>query len=392
MAYKKKSKGFMTKEEKTNLINQYQEQIDSHLLSIVDQVSEYFVEDNEKGIPIWESDVFASSYHNPETGTQYNFENSIILWAASQSNGYSDSRFITSKQGFDAGLTMEKGTKGHFIVQRFGMPMFPLMKRDENGEIIKDPKTDKPIPERDEKGKIKYMYKRVSKLVKVFNVEQFKGELPARWNKNNGQHIELENEKELKLFKKALEDSSSVKILRHGLGENYYVPARDIIKLSNENLFKNTLNEISVMAHEMAHSTGHKDRLNRESLYRYSEHKSFRGFEELVANFSARALTDKYGLSKNEFNQAYQDNHDAYDASWMGHVLKKEPMLIFEATKQAELAYRMVNKNLEVELKKVPELKDLYFPDKKEKSEVENFLDNKIKEENKPKRKVKNNY
>lgn len=389
MAYKKKSKGFMTKEEKNNLIDKYQKQIDEHLLSIVNKVSDYFVEENEKGIPIWESDVFDSSYHNPETGTQYNFENSIILWAASKFNNYKDTRFVTAKQGFDAGLSMEKGTTGHFIVQRFGMPMFPLIKRDDNGEIITDPKTNKPVPERDENGKIKYMYKRVSKLVKVFNVEQFTGELPARWNKKQGQHIELENESELNLFKKALENSSEVKIKRHQLGDNYYSPAQDLITLSEEMLFKNTLNEISVMAHEMSHSTGHKDRLNRESLYRYGEDKSFRGFEELVANFSARAITDKYGLSKNEFNEAYQKNHDAYDAGWMKHVLNKEPILIFEATKQAELAYRMVNKNLETELKKIPELKDLYFPDKKEKLEVEEFLNNKEKKENKPKRKYK---
>ena len=46
----------------------------------------------------------------------------------------------------------------------------------------------------------------------------------------------------------------------------------------------------------------------------------------MVANFSARALTDKYGLSNNEFKTAYDNNHDAYDAGWMQHVLKDNPM------------------------------------------------------------------
>ena len=133
------------------------------------------------------------------------FENTLLLWLAAKENEYKDSRFVTAKQAFDAGMSMEKGTKGHQIVQRFGMPMFPLFKKDDNGEIIKDPKTNKPIPERDEDGKVKYIYQRVSKLVTVFNVEQLKGDIPKRWNKSNVK-LELENEELLgvEILKEAL--------------------------------------------------------------------------------------------------------------------------------------------------------------------------------------------
>lgn len=368
------AKKFMTKEEKQNLVESYQKKIDEHFLSIVDKVADYFIVESDKNIPIWESDVFQNSFYNPESGTQYNFENTLLLWLACKDNGYQEQRFVTAKQAFDAGMSMEKGTKGHQIVQRFGMPMFPLFKRDENGEVIKDPKTNKPIPDRDEDGKIKYVYQRVSKLVTVFNLEQLKGDIPKRWNKTNVK-LELENEEELQLFKKALEESSVVKINRRATGDNFYSPTKDEITLSNSDLFKNTLNEISVMAHEMSHATGHEDRLNRESLYKYSLHKSYRGFEELVANFSARALTEKYGLSNNEFKSAYEKNHDAYDAGWMRHVLQENPMKIFEATQMAESAFRMINNPLVEKLKQEPKLKDIYFPDK-ESEEIKEYLKN----------------
>jgi antirestriction protein ArdC len=364
----------MTKEEKQNLVDSYQKKIDEHFLSIVDKVADYFIIESDKNIPVWESDVFKNSFYNPESGTQYNFENTLLLWLACKENKYQEQRFVTAKQAFDSGMSMEKGTKGHQIVQRFGMPMFPLFKRDESGEIIKDSKTNKPIPDRDEDGKVKYVYQRVSKLVTVFNLEQLKGDIPKRWNKTNVK-LNLENETELQLFKKSLEESSAVKINRIATGDNFYSPSKDEITLSNSKLFKNTLNEISVMAHEMSHATGHQDRLNRESLYKYNSHKSYRGFEELVANFSARALTEKYGLSNNEFKSAYEKNHDAYDAGWMQHVLKENPMKIFEATQMAESAFRMINNPLVEKLKQEPMLKDIYFPDK-ESTEIKEYLKN----------------
>ena len=368
------AKKFMTKEEKQNLVDSYQKKIDEHFLSIVDKVADYFIVESDKNIPVWESDVFKNSFYNPESGTQYNFENTLLLWLACKENKYQEQRFVTAKQAFDSGMSMEKGTKGHQIVQRFGMPMFPLFKRDESGEIIKDSKTNKPIPDRDEDGKVKYVYQRVSKLVTVFNLEQLKGDIPKRWNKTNVK-LNLENETELQLFKKSLEESSAVKINRIATGDNFYSPSKDEITLSNSKLFKNTLNEISVMAHEMSHATGHQDRLNRESLYKYNSHKSYRGFEELVANFSARALTEKYGLSNNEFKSAYEKNHDAYDAGWMQHVLKENPMKIFEATQMAESAFRMINNPLVEKLKQEPMLKDIYFPDK-ESTEIKEYLKN----------------
>lgn len=383
MAYKKKK--FLTKEDKLNLIDKYKEQIDAHLLTVVDGVVDYFVEDSKKEIPIWEDEIFENNYRNPETGTVYNFENSILLGLANKNYENEDTRFITAKQGFDNGLSMEKGTKGTYIIQRFGMPMFPMQKRDESNKPMLDDK-GKPIFERDENNKVKYMYQRVEKLVKVFNIQQFTGEIPEKWNKVNEKVI-LENEEELQEFKKELEKTSFCPITRINQDKNFYSPSRDIIQLTESNLFNNTLSEISVMAHEMSHSTGHKDRLDRGSLYRYAETVVFRGFEELVANLSARTLTDKYGLSDNNYSETYNNNHDSYDASWMSSVLRAEPLLVFEAAKQAELACRFIIKPLEVNLKNNPLLNAIYFGE--DNKDTLNILFQKQKQQDKKDKKDK---
>ena len=81
----------------------------------------------------------------------------------------------------------------------------------------------------------------VAKRLKVknfeLNVEQLKGDIPKRWNKSNVK-LELENEEELQLFKKALEASSEVKINRVASSSNYYSTQKDEITLSNSDLFK----------------------------------------------------------------------------------------------------------------------------------------------------------
>ena len=355
MAYKKSSKKF-SKEDKKNLINEYQEQINSYFLGLADHVSDKLISDLEKGIPPWESPVMDTHYHNPESGANYNFENSILLWAATEGKNYSSNKFVTAKQGFDAGLSMEKGTTGYKIVQRFGMPLGTMYETDTNGNYKKD-ENGKLIPQRDENGDIKKLYKRAAKLVTVFNIDQFKGEIPKRWLKDEKKPT-LDNNEEMILFRNALEASSECPILRHKSSKNYYLPPLDHIKLSNSDLFKSTLQEISTMAHEMAHATGHESRLNRETVYTYAKSDCNRGYEELVANFASRGLTEKYRLPEKEVKASYLNNHDSYDMGWMIPVIKEDIKLVFDAAQDANRAFKRVDNKFQEELKKEPKLKE----------------------------------
>lgn len=354
MAYIK-GKSFTT-EEKNDLIKKYQEEVDDFTFKSASKIIDLISGNGE--IPVWESPVFNTFFMNPASGTHFNLENSLLLYLAKKEFGYKDSLFITAKQGFDNGLSMEKGTTGHYIIQRFGMKMFPLSEIDSSGKPIKD-SNGKNILKRNADGEIQYFYKRCAKLVKIFNIEQFKGQIPEKWLKyTNREQQTLENQEHLNNIKSVVIKSLPLKLERHSLGSNYYQPFTDKITLSEEYMFKNTLSELSTLFHEWSHATGHKERLNRESLYRYSEDKSFRGYEELVANFSARRLCNYYQLNNNELSEQFENNHDSYDAGWAFSAAKKSPELIFKAAADADRAFNLVKKTIEPNLKNENSLKD----------------------------------
>lgn len=338
---------------KKEMLEIYKKKVNEHLLSVASKVIDAVEKEMEtKKIEPWETSVVSTQYHNPESHSEYNFENSALLYMSSALNGYKDKRFVTAKQAFSNGMGMEKGTTGHQIVQRFAMPICPVFKKTSSGDIIKDDK-GKPVPERDSDGKIKYIYKRAEKLSTVFNVEQLTGDIPEKWNKKVFQKAELSNEEQLQAFIDLLNDNSPAKIQRHNLAENYYVAAQDTIYVSTSDMFRSSLRELNTLFHEVSHSTGHDSRLNRDSLYDYSNQ---RGYEELVANFCARALGMNYNISTEDQTEEFHRNHNAYDSSWCRTAMKKDPMAIFKAMQEAERAYKEVIKFVDPELKHYPTL------------------------------------
>lgn len=363
--------------DKESLMEQYKKDVDEAILSVASRVAEKLIEDNKKGLKPWESSVFTTEFKNPASGTVYNLENAAFLYFSTVDSGYNSPKFITAKQGFDAGLTMEKGTKGHKIIQRFGMKFGYLPERNPDGSIRKD-NEGRAVLKRDDEGNLIPIYKRCAKMVSVFNLDQFKGDIPKAWLEVEQKKV-LSNEDVLLKVMKVLEDNGNVEIKRHSkealflLGAkkdpvNFYSHSKDSIYLAPSDNFKNTLREISTGLHELAHSTGHKTRLNRECAERYHEEKYYRGVEELVANFSARVLCQELGLDNNEVSDAFDQNHDAYDASWMMRVIEKDPRGIFEAADMAQRAKNMVTNWIGDKLRLIPEVNEVM---KKKKSEQE---------------------
>lgn len=378
MAYVKKKP--LSNEDKNDLINKYKEEVDKFTLSVADKILDIVTSDEISGnMPMWEHPVFNKFYMNPETKTKFNMENSIILYFVIKEHGYKHPLFITAKQGFDNGMSMEKGTTGHYIVQRFGMKMHPLSELDENGKPKKDA-NGKPIYKRNEEGEIQYLYKRCEKLVKMFNIDQFTGPIPDKWLKYmQGNTETLSNEEDLQKLKNVVFKSIEPKVVRHLSKDNFYIPNSDFIYLSEEHMFRNTLSELSTTFHEWSHSTGHKSRLNRQSLYDYSTDKSIRGYEELVANFSARRLCNFYNMESSELTESFNNNHDTYDAGWAAHAFKGGAEQIFKAAVDADRAFNRIRMAIEPNLKLDASLKN-FLLNKIESDEVE---DEKPKEETK---------
>lgn len=380
MAYKKI--------DKESLIEKYKQDVDEAILSIASRLADKLLEEGKTGVKPWESSVFVTEYKNPASGTVYNLENAAFLYFSSVDAGYKTPKFVTAKQGFEAGLGMEKGTTGHKIIQRFGMKMGYVPERNPDGSVRKDSE-GKTILKRDEEGNLMPIYKRMAKMVTVFNLDQFKGEIPKAWLEDEPKKL-LENEEVLVKVRQVIENNGQVEIKRHSpevlflLGSakqpaNFYKPVDDKIFLAPSDNFKNTLREISTALHELSHATGHVSRLKRECAEKYHESNYYRGMEELVANFSARVLCQQLGLDKNEVSDAFDQNHDSYDSGWMYEVIKKDPKGVFEAADMAQRAKTMVMKWIENELKLIPEVAEVM---KKKKVEVEDSEEEKNEQTN----------
>ena len=132
----------------------------------------------------------------------------------------------------------------------------------------------------------------------VFNVEQAEGlKLPERAGATPGWEAQQNVEKVIA--------ANGVKIREVNGDRAYYNMAGDEIVLPERAQFKNAEGYYQTALHEVGHSTGHPDRLNRESLHQGIQD----GFgseayarEELRAEISAMMSSDRLGV-------AYEPQH-----------------------------------------------------------------------------------
>lgn len=110
----------------------------------------------------------------------------------------------------------------------------------------------------------------------------------------------------------------------------FYRPGTDEIVLPLMNQFVNAESFYSTAFHEMAHSTGHKTRLNRGLDGTFGSDPYSR--EELVAEMTAAFLAADAGIL-----DKVQDNSTAYVQHWAAR-LGKEPRLILDAASAAQKA------------------------------------------------------
>ena len=132
----------------------------------------------------------------------------------------------------------------------------------------------------------------------------------------------------------------------------FYSPSRDLVVVpmkaqfniskDKENIFKDGMEYYSSALHEMSHSTGTKERLNREAGVRFGDAKYAK--EELVAELTAAMVGNAMGFDKRILN-----NNAAYVEGWI-NALREDPKFIVSVMAD-------VNKASNVILQKVDEQK-----------------------------------
>lgn len=123
-----------------------------------------------------------------------------------------------------------------------------------------------------------------------------------------------------------------------GSDRAYYNPRLDKIIIPLINQFKDNFNYYSTVFHELSHSTGNINRLDRFShqkshLFGSKDYSK----EELVAEISACLLTNHMGMD----NTDLFDNSVAYINGWL-HKLKDDKKFILNASAKAQRAFEYI--------------------------------------------------
>lgn len=256
-------------------------------------------------LPPWKMGFEFGNSRNGITGREYQGVNQLILMTELALNGWTDSRWLTEKQVRQAGGRVKAGAKPteiHFCL--FGSSMAG------SGEF--------PV---------------VVKTHKVYNLNQTTVilpqplilEWPAGFNPIN----------EAERIIKGMPQPPSIDRRGAMTGPAHYQPGNDLVVVPLPELFDTPEHYYEVMFHELAHSTGHKSRLNRhdQAPIRCTED---RGREELVAEMTAAMLCEKAGIGLQSI-----DNTAAYIKSW-ADTIRAEPGIIVQASHLAERAFNFI--------------------------------------------------
>lgn len=247
--------------------------------------------------------------YNAVSRTNYSGINLPLLWASE--GDYGSNAWLTYKQAQSLGGNVRKGESGSMVV--FFKPL-----------IVEDKKTN-------EKLTVPLLRKYT-----VFNVEQCEN-LQVPKLKPVTPHISPRGA----VLDLAVYNAMAIK---HGGDKAFYSPSEDYIALPHFDQFKSEALYSSTLAHELTHSTGHKDRLNRDLSGMFGCAKYAK--EELIAELGSAFLMAELGLE-------YEARHAAaYLQSWISG-LKDDKKLIFQAAAAASKAVGLLQGRLHLDSNKI---------------------------------------
>ncbi|MBY0506928.1 MAG: ssDNA-binding domain-containing protein [Bryobacteraceae bacterium] len=277
------------------------------------EVTDQIVEMLEKGTAPWQKPWEPGSLQlpfNPTTEKNYRGGNALHLMAVGTRKGFDDPRWLTYKQAAANGLQVRAGEKGTQIeFWQFGEDA-------KNGQSSEE-KSKPDAANGDYRGPLR-------KVFSVFNAKQIDGIAPyvpkerAAWEvAETGESI-LQN--------------SGAKIIHDQNDRAFYSRSADRIHLPPDAAFKSAADYYGTALHELAHWSGHPDRLNRQTLnesYRFGDPNYAK--EELRAELASVFLAAERGIPHNP------EQHAAYVKSWI-KALSEDKNEIFRAAKDAHRA------------------------------------------------------
>jgi antirestriction protein ArdC len=264
-------------------------------------VTNRIIELLEQGTVPWQKPWTEAGFpRNLITKRQYRGTNLLLL----QSLGYSQNLFLTWEQLKAVGGSVNKGQRAHLVVF-----WKPLVRQKTSPEFV-----------------LKYY--------KVFNVAQCR-DIPQYLfdpplHTGYDPLVECEH---------IIEHMPSCPKVVHKKQKAFYNTENDIINMPLKGSFTSIESYYCTLFHELVHSTGHKSRLNRDTMSEMSEFGAeLYSEEELIAEFGAMYL-----CSHGKILTAEIANSAAYINGWLTK-LRGDKQFIVTATVQAQKAVEYILK------------------------------------------------
>lgn len=291
--------------------------------------------------PMWNKGMFNPT--NPVTGVTYRGRNAFRLMVTASYNQYDDPRWCTYIQAESKGWHVNKGAQG--VLCEKWIYTREEVEKDENGKIVYDENGNK-------KTKTVPLEAPVANFFYVFNANDITGiePLPKTEDKTLTDTF-------LKDYGEELLASTKCPILESAQPTACYIPSTDTILMPSKSAFESSKGFLSVVMHEMAHSTGHPDRLNRDLSGKFGTELYAK--EELNAEISSMFLQSRLGVVVEPDSNDLR-RHTNYINSWIT-LLKNDPNQLFDACSRAskitDYLYDNFEKYQEYEKKLVNTLK-----------------------------------
>ena len=303
----------------------YKEKIEFERQKIADKVLEQIENNNLEWAAGWHK--LRHAPFNAKTEKRYNNTNLLILHFESVKKGYEDPRWLTFNQAKDLGAQVKVGEKATTI--------FHWNEYDKKTKKVPDWEELRKLPKEELE---KYVQDNISYSVSyhsVFNAEQCNGLEKYVVPTLSAEELAKQNEKIEQVIA-----ASEAPVLYDGENRAFYSLSEDKIHLPKIENFKTKNDYYATALHEIAHSTGHESRLNRNLKGGTFGDENY-AIEELRAEFAS--LFMQYELDLN-FDAKHFENHSAYIQGW-SKAIKEDKNVLFAAIKDAGKIATYVREN-----------------------------------------------
>jgi len=289
-------------------------------MNVYEIVTEQILKKLEQGVAPWQKPWRGGAAFQPKSFASRKHYRGVNVWLlsmAAQEFGYKSPYWITYKKAKELGGQVRKGEKGTCVVfwKRFDKPQATDDMPDDSEETTK----------RSAPFMLRYYY--------VFNIEQIDGLDESKLPADAIEPDETLDFEPIEYCEKIVENMPNKPEIKHSNERRaYYSPLGDFVHLPNKETFISEPEYYSTAFHELAHSTGHKSRLDRPKFAVAAFGENDYGKEELVAEMTAAMLCGVTGIETRTI-----DNSASYIDNWR-RAIKGDSKLVVQAAAQAQKA------------------------------------------------------